>query len=215
MGSPLHKFIMDFFNLAELSLNHHQSLIIMFNLLFLVSLVMGSILAYAENSVIEYSAIQTIDTTPGPFINHIYIAANKQRQDANLGGTTVSTIIRHDKGVAWLLMPKQKMYQEIDIHTVKDISVQTQFLNAKKTQLLGTEKIDGILTTKYAMKADNDEKPIFAWFSTQGIIVKAEIPENPETGRPKASIQLKNIKIGSQDASLFELPNDYLPLKSQ
>lgn len=116
--------------------------------------------------------------------------------------------------MAWLLIPKQKMYQEIDIHTVKDISVQTQFLNGEKTEI-GQETIDGILTTKYAIKTDNDEKPTFAWFSTQGIIVKAEIPENPETGRPKASIQLKNIKIGSQDASLFELPNDYLSLKSQ
>lgn len=186
----------------------------MFNLLFLGSLVMGSILAYAENSVIEYSAIQTIDTTPGPFINHIYIAANKQRQDASLGGTTVSTIIRHDKGVAWLLMPKQKMYQQIDIHTVKDISVQTPFLEAEKTKI-GQETIDGTLTTKYAMKADNDEKPTFAWFSAQGIIVKTEIPENSATGRPQAIIQLKNINIGTQDASLFELPNDYLPLNSQ
>lgn len=188
-------------------------LVIKKSLLFIAAITF-SCFAQAQHNVVEYSAIQTIDTTPGPFINHIYIAANKQRQDANLGGTTVSTIIRHDKGVAWLLMPKQKLYQQIDIHTVKDISVQSSFLNAEKNKL-GTEMIDGTFTTKYAIKTDNDEKPTFAWFSTQGIIVKTEIPENPDTGRPPAIIQLKNINIGTQDASLFELPSDYLPLTNK
>lgn len=186
----------------------------MFNLLFFISLVISSIFAYAENNHIEYSAIQTIDTIPGPFINHIYIAANKERQDASLGGTTVSTIIRHDKGVAWLLIPNKKRYQEIDIDTVKDISVQTPFLEAEKTNI-GQETIEGIVSQKYAIQTANEDKPTFAWFSAQGIVIKTEIPENSATGRPKATIQLKNINIGTQDASLFELPSDYLPLTNE
>lgn len=182
--------------------------------LLLKALMMFSVFAKAQENLIEYSAIQTIDTTPGPFINHIYIAANKERQDASLGGTTVSTIIRHDKGVAWLLIAKKKMYQTIDINTVKDISVQTQFLNTKKTNI-GQEKIDDIVTQKHAITTNNDEKPTTIWVTHDGITVKAEIPANAETGRPKATIQLKNIKIGTQDPSLFELPSDYLPLKNE
>ena len=68
-----------------------------------------------SESFAEYSATQIIETVPGPFINKIFMTPKKERQDATLGGTVVTTIIRHDKGVAWLLIPSKKEYNEIDI----------------------------------------------------------------------------------------------------
>ena len=47
----------------------------------------------SAGEALEYSAVQRIDTVPGPFLNRIYIAGDRERQDASLGGETVTTII--------------------------------------------------------------------------------------------------------------------------
>lgn len=161
---------------------------------------------------VSYSATQIIETVPGPFSNKIYMAANKERQDANLGGAIVSTIIRHDKGVAWLLIPSSKHYQEIDIKTVGLASVHRLLEQGNKIEL-GYQHLNNTKTKKIAVYTEQETAPSFLWLSEQGILLKAEIPKNLATGRPQATIFLTDVEIGEQDQALFELPKDYTKIK--
>ncbi|HQV81398.1 MAG: hypothetical protein KBF23_04345 [Agitococcus sp.] len=165
---------------------------------------------YAQSeSFAEYSATQTIETVPGPFVNKIFMTPNKERQDASLGGTVVTTIIRHDKGVAWLLIPSKKEYNEIDITTTAAASVHPT-LQGKSNTELGQETLEGAVVKKFALNNEDGQPSTFVWVSESGIILKADIPQNDTTGRPQASIYLKDVVIGTQDSSLFELPDGYI-----
>lgn len=58
-----------------------------------------------------------------------------------LGGKMVSTIIRHDQGVAWLLIPEKKQYEELDIAQVSTASIQPLWQQAAKTILVRCYKL--------------------------------------------------------------------------
>ena len=166
-------------------------------------------IAHAQKKLdISYSATQLIETVPGPFSNKIFISPQKERQDASLGGAIVSTIIRHDKGVAWLLIPSSKQYQEIDIKSVESASVHALLDQQNKLEL-GREQWHNFLVTKFAIYKANESVPTWLWVSEQGILLKAEIPQNDDIGRPKATILLTDIEIGKQEDHLFELPMGY------
>ena len=118
---------------------------------------------YAQSeSFAEYSATQTIETVPGPFVNKIFMTPNKERQDASLGGTVVTTIIRHDKGVAWLLIPSKKEYNEIDITTTAAASVHPT-LQGKSNTELGQETLEGAVVKKFALNNEDGQPSTFVW----------------------------------------------------
>jgi hypothetical protein len=163
--------------------------------------------------LLSYSAVQHIDTVPGPFVNKIYVSGDKERQDASLGGKVVTTIIRRDKGVAWLLIPSSKQYQEVELDATQLASIQAQFPDANK-RLLSKEKLNARHTQKYAYSNADGSELGFAWV-TNGVVVKSEIFEDLENGKPKATIRLKNLQFGKQQASLFEIPSGYLKQNSE
>lgn len=171
--------------------------------------VMISMAALAQDMRPQYQAIQTIDTPPSPFVSRIFITADKERQDAMLGGQVVSTIIRHDQGVAWLLIPSKKMYQVIDIKTVKSASVQALWQDQPKTRI-GTAVLDGVTTTQYALNTSDGQ--VLVWVADD-IVVKAELPASATLERAPTTIVLQQIQRGTQDPQLFELPADYMPYR--
>ena len=162
----------------------------------------------SAGEALEYSAVQRIDTVPGPFLNRIYIAGDRERQDASLGGETVTTIIRRDKGVAWLLIPRHKLYEEIEAGAASVASLPGQ-LDLSQGTTLGEERLDGQPVSKVAIPMDAGRQVAHAWLSPEGLVLKAEIPADEQSGRPGSVIQLQNVQFGKQDAKLFELPEGY------
>lgn len=164
--------------------------------------------AEAQHTGLAYSAVQHIETVPGPFLNRIYIAGDRERQDASLGGETVTTIIRRDKGVAWLLIPKHKQYEEMEAGTASVASL-PGMLDPRQGREQGQERLDGQMVSKIAIPMDAGQQVAYAWVSPQGLVLKAEIPSDEQSGRPAAIIRLQDIQFGKQDARLFELPEGY------
>lgn len=162
----------------------------------------------SAGEALEYSAVQRIETVPGPFLNRIYIAGDRERQDASLGGQTVTTIIRRDKGVAWLLIPGQKLYEEVDVASASVTSLPGQ-LDPQRGTRLGEERLDGQPVSKIAIPMDTGRQVAHAWLSPEGLVLKAEIPADEQSGRPGSVIQLQAVQFGKQDAELFELPEGY------
>lgn len=162
----------------------------------------------SAGEALEYSAVQHIETVPGPFLNRIYIAGDRERQDASLGGKTVTTIIRRDKGVAWLLIPEQKLYEEVAVANASVTSLPGQ-LDPQRGARLGDERLDGQPVSKIAMPMNEGRQLAYAWVSPEGLVLKAMIPADEQTGRPEARLRLQNVQFGRQDSALFELPEGY------
>ena len=162
----------------------------------------------SAGEALEYSAVQHIETVPGPFLNRIYIAGDRERQDASLGGKTVTTIIRRDKRVVWLLIPGQKLYEEVDVASASVTSLPGQ-LNPLLGKRLGDERLDGRPVSKIAMPMNEGRQVAYAWVSPEGLVLKAMIPADEQTGRPEARLRLQDVQFGRQDQTLFELPEGY------
>jgi hypothetical protein len=73
----------------------------------------------------------------------------------------------------------------------------------------GLETIDGLLTTKYAIKIDGGPDLVVnatVWATDDGIIVKMAGKTSIDTDAAPSRMELKNITRGAQDPALFEVP---------
>lgn len=137
----------------------------------------------------------------------IYFSGDKWRVESERRGQDSIMIVRADKGIAWLLMPQQKMYMETKLK--KDMMMgQTEKLPGEvKREKVGQEKVSGIPCTKYMItyKVEGREKPmqVYQWLSKDKIAMKSAGIDG------SWSTEYVNIKLGKQPDSLFELPKGY------
>lgn len=162
---------------------------------------------------LAYTATQVIDTVPGPFVNRIYVSGERERQDAALGGMTVTTILRRDLGVAWLLVPGLQQYEEIALGDVPTASLHATFAGLQRT-CRGQATLHGI-TTDHCTYADAADRPVaVAWISAEGIVIRGNVFADEAAGKPAAVITLHDVCIGplcigASEQLLFDLPAGY------
>lgn len=169
-------------------------------------------LSAAEVSKVEYAATRIIQSGSGPFAgevsSQIYVSGNKERIETQVGSQYMITIVRPDKHVAWLLSPQEKTYQEIAIDNMFSVNHERYF-DRSKLKKLGEENIEGIKTIKYkAVSAEG----LFAghiWLSEKSIPLKIEKADDKVSGQSAVSIILRDLRVGLQTPSLFELPQGF------
>lgn len=168
----------------------------------------GAPRAAAVAASTAYSATQLIETTPGPFRNRVYVAGDRERQDASLGGGTVTTIVRRDRGVAWLLYPGRQEYEEVTLEAAATASVEARFAGLAR-QRLGEAVLEGEAVVHYGWVAGDGRVVAHSWVTADGITRRAELLADPATGAPAAVIRLQDVRIAPPDPALFELPPGY------
>jgi len=115
-------------------------------------------------------------------------------------------ITRLDKKVAWNLMPETKMYMEIPFDMKNKPKIDEKYEGEIERKEVGRETIDGHPTIKYLItyKVDNDKHQVYQWLATD-----IKMPVKTAAVDGSWGQEFKNIKMGSQSYSLFELPTDY------
>ncbi|MBU2712509.1 DUF4412 domain-containing protein [Zooshikella harenae] len=160
----------------------------------------------------EYSATQTIKSDSGPFageiVSKVYVSGNKERTETKMGTLNMITIVRPDKHVAWLLNPKNKTFQEIDINNATSFAYKRYF-DKSTLKHVGNETINGIKTVKYKALSTEEHLLGYLWVSANGIPLKIEKKENAIHGQSRALITLHDLKIERQPSSLFEIPQGF------
>ncbi|MFA5104116.1 MAG: DUF4412 domain-containing protein [Candidatus Margulisiibacteriota bacterium] len=133
----------------------------------------------------------------------MFFANNKFRME----NPQAITISRMDKKVVFVLMPGQKMYMEQPIteENTKGLS-QKKMAGEMKREKIGNETVNGIKADKYRItyKAQGKTDSMFQWIAS-GI----EMPVKTSSVDGKWSMELKNVKFGSQPDALFEVPKGY------
>jgi hypothetical protein len=157
---------------------------------------------------VEYSADRVMETEAGTFEGKVYAAKDKERSETSMKGMTSVMILRRDKQAGYMLMPAQKMYQQMDLAKAQQQSGAQPADQVEITEV-GTETIEGQPTTKYKLIMKDGSAGGFMWFTKEGIMMKMDTVVKNGRDRSRMTITLKNVKIGSQDASLFEVPADY------
>lgn len=162
---------------------------------------------------VEYSADRVMETEAGTFEGKVYAAKDKERSETSMRGMTSVMILRRDKQLGYMLMPAQKMYQQMDFAKAQ---AQNGGQAADQVEIteVGSDTIEGQATTKYKLIMKDGSAGGFMWFTKDGILMKMDSVVKNGRDKSRMTITLKNLKIGSQDASLFEIPAGYNPMPS-
>lgn len=161
---------------------------------------------------VGYSADSFMETEEATIEGTVYFAPDKERREMNVGGQKSIMIIRRDKNLMWNLMPEERMYMEMGLsqarHGGKDISG----YSIEEQTVVGAESVNGMETTKHKVfmsRPDGSKFGGFMWLTDDGILVKMDAIGKEKGSRTRIKTELRNIRIGSQDPALFEVPAGY------
>lgn len=174
---------------------------------FLLSVcaVLFSIAAASFSFALEFSADMVTKAGKGQEMSSkMYMKANKFRME--MKGADSYSIVRQDKNLMWMMTPSQKMYMEMKVDPKQNPKVEEKVKGEVSRKLLGSETINGHPSKKYEVtyKEGKTEEKMYQWFATD---IKFGIKSAAIDG--SWSTEFKNIKMGSQPDSLFEVPAGY------
>jgi len=134
-----------------------------------------------------------------------YMKPDKFRTDVEAAGS--STIVRKDLNKVWMIMIPQKTFMEME--GVKDEQIKAAEEKVKgevSRKAVGSETIDGHPSTKYEVTAKVDDKTLqmYQWWATD-----INFPVKTAAIDGSWVMEYRDIKLGSQPDSLFEVPAGY------
>jgi hypothetical protein len=162
---------------------------------------------------VEYSADRVLETDAGIFEGRIYSAKGKERIETSMQGIESVMILRRDLQAGWMLMPAQRMYQELELGRAEE-QAGLQSSDKADISVVGPETIEGRATTKYKMVMKDGSGGGFVWITEDGITVKMDLLGKDGRDRTRMTVTLTNIVIGAQNPALFELPEGYTAMRS-
>jgi len=162
---------------------------------------------------VEYSADWSMETADSAVKGKIYQAPNKERREMSDGGEKMIMIMRRDKKMAWNLMPSENMYMEMKLSDPKVSKDDPMNYDVEQTTV-GPETINGVNTTKSKIimkerKPNGAKMGGFWWMTKENIMMKLDVISVDKGKKDRMKMELDNLKIGKQDASLFEVPSGY------
>jgi outer membrane lipoprotein-sorting protein len=134
-----------------------------------------------------------------------YMKEGKVRMEMEAAGG-VYTIVRKDLKKVWVVMPPTKSYMEIEEGKEEQRLPEEKMKGEVSRREVGKEVIDGHPTTKYEITTKVEEKTmtLFLWLATD-----INFPVKTAATDGSWTMEYKDIKIGGQSDSLFELPEGY------
>ncbi|PIU40978.1 MAG: hypothetical protein COS99_07895 [Candidatus Omnitrophica bacterium CG07_land_8_20_14_0_80_42_15] len=151
---------------------------------------------------LEFSADMVTTTEAGTFEGKIFVSNNKMRTEM----PQAISIVRFDKQITWVIMPEQKMYMEQTIDPKTVSSAAEKVPGEIERTALGDETVDGRSTTKYKVvyTAANTEETVLQWIDKE-----TSIPIKVGSEDGTWLTEYRNLKVGPQPDSLFEMPEGY------
>jgi hypothetical protein len=165
----------------------------------------------AQPANVEYSADTSMETADDTMIGTVYVAPGKERRESVNDGEKSVMIIRRDKKVTWMLQPEDKTYMEMKLGQGGGRKDDISAYKIDHTTI-GPDTLNGIKTTKSKLimiGPKGDKLGGFMWTTKEGIVVKMDAIAVDKNSKERFKTELKNLKVGKQEASMFEIPADY------
>lgn len=170
----------------------------------LLSIAMLTLILFGIASAIEFSADTVMSASGRTMKGKIFIKDKKMRMENQ--GQPGYNIVRGDKNLMWMVMPANKSYMEMMSDPSKKPKTEEKIPGEISRKKLGSEKIDGHSNDKYEVTYTNKGKTdkIYQWLATD-----INFPIKTAAVDGSFTQEYKNIKMGGQDDSLFEVPSGY------
>jgi hypothetical protein len=143
----------------------------------------------------------------------LYVGGSFYRIDQVESGTDVRVIVNKDEKITRVLRPSDKMYLEMSsmgmMSKMNDVFMSVEDLQGSTdAKLLGKEDVSGYKCDKYVVNRDGKDVMTF-WISSKlGFPVKVV-----NTMGNEMTMELKNIKEGDVDDSMFKIPDGYTKMQ--
>jgi hypothetical protein len=153
----------------------------------------------------SYSAMMSMETSAGVMKGPVAAMPGKQRRVFDMQGQSVVNISRFDKGVAWMLMPDQKMYRETKLDTSGDDNGGALSDYQVEATEEGRETVNGVsaIKSKIVMTGKDGSKfGGFSWRTDDGVVVKFDAITKVEDRKERIKLDLTDLQVGPQDPAL-------------
>lgn len=163
------------------------------------------------NPDVAYSATRIIWSGEGRMEQRYFQRdGSTNRMELHVNGEHSVAIMNGDRGVIMLLMPAQQMYMEGSSagRAFDETNVELPDPETWEIERVGREPVNGVPATKYRVATDGGEVTRmrgFLWVSDEGIAVRTDMV----TGSDRIQMELSDLVVGPQPASLFEPPAGY------
>lgn len=163
-----------------------------------------------EDPRVSYSGVREMVSSQGTVSMKEYVAPKKQRMEMTGPTGDVVLINRRDQDRAFMLMPGMNMYMQIPSQQFhKQTGSHARVIENRR---IGQETLDGYKVEKYRSiveDADGARGEGYYWVTDDGITLKMDF-KLVQNGRNEHMVmRLKQLKVGPQPASLFEVPASY------
>ncbi len=160
---------------------------------------------------VGFSAERVLVINGQSYVGRMWHMPGEQRHEQDLPAVKPVFILRAGSAIGDIILPK--------LHTVVEFALPTELSILGDPGLLrkpvGQEIINGIATTKYAVdeKIPQGRAIGSLWLSSDGIPMKCDASFAADNGKVSTiRWELRHVKIGTQDAALFEIPHGYAKL---
>ncbi len=160
---------------------------------------------------VGFSAERVLIIDGQSYVGRMWHMPGEQRHEQDLPALKPVFILRAGSAVSDVVLPQ--------LHTVVEFTLPNELSLLGKPNLLrkpvGQETVNGMETTKYAVQEDSlaGRASGFLWLSHDGIPMKCDGRFEAKSGKISTlHWELRRVKIGHQDAALFEVPHGYAKL---
>lgn len=162
---------------------------------------------------VSYTADFTVSSDRGTYSGTVWHAFGRERRDFGTAGGGQSVLLRRDTDSAYLMKPSGRWYVGLGFQAVGALAGGIDGLVVERRKL-AEEKVGAIRATRYKVVATGAKGARFdgdAWFSKEGILVRAEGWLSEGGGKEsQVEMELSNLRVGAVDDRKFELPAGWL-----
>jgi hypothetical protein len=163
---------------------------------------------------VGFSAERVLVINGQSYVGRMWHMPGEQRHEQDLPALRPIFILRAGTTIGDIILPK--------LHTVVEFALPKELSILGDPGLLGKpvgqETVNGIATTKYEVdeKTPQGNAVGSLWLSQEGIPMKCDARLATDKGKVSTiRWELRHVKIGTQDAALFEVPHDYARLPAE
>jgi len=160
---------------------------------------------------VGFSAERVLTIDGKSYVGKMWHMPGEQRHEQALPALKPVFILRSGSPTADVVLPQ--------LHTVVQFALPKELSLLSEPALLrrpiGQETFNGIATTKYDVEERSSAGRAvgFLWISPEGIPMKCDAKVEAANGKVSTiHWELRHVKVGKQDAALFEIPSGYAKL---
>lgn len=132
-----------------------------------------------------------------------------ERIRAVVKGVEIELVVRYDRGLAWQMTPLLALAGETDISALDTPAT----IRVLRRERLGEESVGGRRATRYRvdyLTRAGERRSGEYWQDASGVHLRSRFRVAGPEGRERlVELELRDLRVGPQEPSLFELPAGY------